>query len=61
MENKKEPTLERGKVRSDFVNNWIVEHKLLLNNAPGVEDGPKMKFVIGILSTMSTSCSKLLS
>ena len=33
QENNKEPTLESGKSRSDFANNWIVEHELLLNNA----------------------------
>ncbi len=32
-------------------------HKLLLNNALSVEDGPEMKFLIGIL--FATTMSKL--
>jgi hypothetical protein len=54
-ENRKEPTLERGKSRTDFVNDWIVEHELLLNDALGVEDSPEMKFLTGILFATSTS------
>jgi hypothetical protein len=44
-ENKKEPTLKRGQARTD----------VHLNNALGLEDGPKMKFLIGILFATSTS------
>jgi hypothetical protein len=54
-ENNKEPILERGKSRSNFVNNWIMEHKLLLNNALGVENGPELKFLTGVLFATSTS------
>ena len=55
-ERSKEPTLERGQPRVDYVNKWLIDHQIQLEKSLGLEDGPEVKFLTGIL--MSTSTSK---
>jgi hypothetical protein len=50
-----EPTLERGQPRLDYINEWLRKHELELTNSLGMEDGPDLKFLTGILIATSTS------
>jgi hypothetical protein len=50
-----EPTLERGQPRLDYVNQWLLDHQIHLHNSLGLEDGPEVKFLTGILMCTSTS------
>ena len=45
--NRKEPTLEWGKSRTNYMNDWTVEHELLLNDVLGFEDGSKIEVLDG--------------
>ena len=46
---------QRGQQRLDYVNKWLIDHELELNNSLGVEDSPEVKFLTGILIVTSTS------
>ena len=54
-EHRKEPTLERGQPWVDYVNKWLIDHQMQLNNSLGMEDCPEVKFLTGILIATSTS------
>jgi len=54
-ERSKEPTLERGQPRVDYVNKWLIDHQIQLEKSLGLEDGPEVKFLTGILMATSTS------
>jgi hypothetical protein len=47
--------LEQGTPRKVFVNDWLLHHKVALTNALGMDDGPEIKFLTGILVAPSTS------
>jgi hypothetical protein len=54
-EHANKPTLEQGTPRKEFVNDWLLHHKVALTNALGMDDGPEIKFLTGILVAPSTS------
>jgi hypothetical protein len=55
QEHANEPTLEQGTPRKEFVNDWLLRHKVALTNALGMDDGPEIKFLTRILVAPSTS------
>ena len=52
---RKEPALEKGKETEEFLQNWAIKHKADLTRQLGMEDGPELKFLSGILMATSTS------
>ncbi len=54
-EHANKPTLEQGTPRKEFVNDWLLPHKVALTNALGMDDGPEIKFLTGIFVAPSTS------
>ena len=61
QEHSKEPTLKRGQERLAYVNKWLLDHEVELNNSLGMEDGPEVKFLTGILIMTSMSKAQALS
>jgi hypothetical protein len=55
QEHANEPTLEQGTPRKEFVNDWLLRHEVALTNALGMDDGPEIKLLTGILVASSTS------
>jgi hypothetical protein len=50
-----EPTLEQGTPRTEFVNDWLLQHEVALTDALGMDNCPELKFLTGILVAPSTS------
>ena len=50
-----EPTLERGQARVEYLNAWFRTHEVELTFFLGMEDGPELKFLTGILIATATS------
>ena len=50
-----EPALEKGTETQKFLEDWTIEHEVALTHQLGMEDGPPLKFLTGILTAMSTS------
>jgi hypothetical protein len=55
QEHANKPTLERGTPRKEFVNDWLLRHKVALTNTLGMDDGPEIKLLTRILVATSTS------
>ena len=54
-----QPALEKGKETEEFLQNWSIEHEVELTRQLGMEDGPPLKFLTGILIATSTSKKQL--
>jgi hypothetical protein len=54
-EHANEPTLRQGTPRMEFVNDWLLHHDVDLTDALGMDNGPEIKFLTGILVAPSTS------
>jgi hypothetical protein len=50
-----EPTLQRGKPRTEFVNDWLLRYEVALTDALGTDNCPELKFLTRILVAASTS------
>ncbi len=51
----KEPALGKGAETEKFLRDWSIKHEVGLTRQLGMEDGPPLKFLTGILIATSTS------
>ncbi len=47
--------MERGTLRKEFVNDWLLRYEVAQTNALDMDDGPEIKFLIRVLVVPSTS------